>query len=301
MVGVTGALVGSAVIGGIGSAISSGNNKKAINAATDASTAATDRSIALQRDVYNSNSENLSPFMARGNRAGDAINALLGLGGPEPAQLPGGARYGNPTAATTYAPYGGNVNPNFYSGQSFYGGEQLPFSGGDFFGVGGRSPGFGFQNQPSRATYQTPSYSAAEAPESGQSAYERAFDNFKDSTGYRYRVDEGNEAINSGYAARGALRSGAALKALQDRGQNVASNEFGRYLGYLGNQQGVGLSGASALAGVGQGFANNVSNLEGQNAATIGNAAIARANNNNNFIGSVAGGIGTALGSSFGG
>lgn len=128
-------------------------------------------------------------------------------------------------------------------------------------------------------------------------AQNNAFDIFRNSTNYQFRLGEGMNALNSGLASSGILQSGAAMREAQRYGQDFASNEFGNYMAYLGNQQGVGLGGASALAGVGQGYANNITSLNMQNASNLGNAAIARANNSNALLGNIAGGIGNIVGS----
>jgi hypothetical protein len=121
---------------------------------------------------------------------------------------------------------------------------------------------------------------AGPLPQSQQQAANSAFDIFRNSTGYQFRLGEGANALNSQYAGRGTLQSGAAAKALQEYGQNFASNEFGNYMGYLGNQQGVGISGASALAGVGQNYANSVMTNNNNAGTAQMNAAMYRGANN---------------------
>lgn len=133
----------------------------------------------------------------------------------------------------------------------------------------------------------------------------QAFDRYQGSSGYQFRKDEGMNALASNYRARGVSQSGAADKALLKFGQDYGSNEFGRYMGYLGNQQGVGLSAASALAGVGQNYANSVS-ANNQNAANaVSNAALVNGQNTANAYGTAFNALGNfagqALGSSFGG
>lgn len=124
-----------------------------------------------------------------------------------------------------------------------------------------------------------------------QAAARKAFDTYRNSTGYQFRLGEGMNALNSGYAGAGTIQSGAAMKAATEYGQNFASNEFGNYMGALGNQQGVGLSAGGALAGVGTNYANSLGNIYGQRADTIGNAALANASNINSLIGTGMAGI----------
>jgi hypothetical protein len=82
------------------------------------------QSMGLNQSLYNSNYDTLSPFVSRGNVAGDAINALLGLpqaptmrspletasGGLAPIQLPPQPAGGTPTPAPGQPP-AGPVNP----------------------------------------------------------------------------------------------------------------------------------------------------------------------------------------------
>lgn len=123
-----------------------------------------------------------------------------------------------------------------------------------------------------------------------------AFGAFQNSDGYQFRKQQGLDATNAGYAARGMLQSGAALKALSDYGQNTASGEFGKYLSYLGGQQGVGLSGANALAGVGTNYANATSANNDSAATVSANAGLASAGQQNALIGSTLGTFGNVAG-----
>lgn len=122
---------------------------------------------------------------------------------------------------------------------------------------------------------------------------ERGFNRYQRSTGYQHRLNEGYDALNSGYAGAGVLQSGAAMKGAVRFGQNFASNEFGNYMNMLGNQQGVGLSGASALAGVGQNYANSMAANNNDRAGAIGNAALIQGQNNPfaNALGMLGGGL----------
>ena len=159
---------------------------------------------------------------------------------------------------------------------------------------------FGYGN----AFYQPYSYQPQQAtqpvePTTTQQDYENAFQNYRDSTGYQFRQQEGNNALNTGYAANGALRSGAAQKAFADYNQNISSSEFGNYLGQLANQQGVGLSAASAVAGVGQNYVNNVTANNNSAGTVAANAALASGQANANLYGQLGNAFGT-FASSFG-
>ena len=276
MIGTAAAIIGSAVIGAGVSAMGASKNSKAIRKSTQAQTAANDQSIALQRETYGQNKEILNPFVQRGNAAGGAINALLGLGGPAPQvsqqQQPQG-----------YSGFG-DMQPGYMGGRGYGDGhiEQQRTDEGAFSSTQYGGP-------QAQAEYERPQPNALDQQRA-------AFDQFRNSTGYQFRLNEGYDGLNSAYAGAGTLRSGAAGKAFQRYGQDYASNEFGNYMGYLGNQQGVGLQAGSALAGVGQSYANNVTALNGRQADNISNAAVARANNSNSMISGIASSFGNALG-----
>jgi len=69
------------------------------------------------------------------------------------------------------------------------------------------------------------------APTSGQQV-------LNDDPGYQFRMNEGMKAINASAAAKGGLQSGAALKAAQQYGQGLASQEYGASYGRaLGRNQ----------------------------------------------------------------
>lgn len=254
-----GAVLGGASI--VGSFIGSSANKKAAKKAGQISQQATDQSIALQRESRDMALQRLDPYNNRGNVAGNQINALLGLGGSQQQGGPAG------------------IQPNALS----------QFSAAQRYGLGD-NPIFGPNSLATGGT-AAPSVSP-------QQAAQNAFDQFRQSTNYQFRLGEGLDAVNSGYAGNGVLQSGAALRGINDYAQNMASGELGNYLALLGQQQGVGAGAASAAAGVGQNFANNAANLIVNNADNQANAAIYRAQNNP-FANALGSGIGVLSG--FGG
>jgi hypothetical protein len=119
----------------------------------------------------------------------------------------------------------------------------------------------------------------------------------KQSPGYQFRLDEGNRSLNTGWAARGLLNSGAAQKAILKYGQDYASNEYGNRFNQLAQQQGVGLSAGNALAGVGTNFANSASNQNNALASVQANAALANGQATANIYGTAANALGQIGGS----
>jgi len=83
---------------------------------------------------------------------------------------------------------------------------------------------------------------------------------FQASPDYAYRFGEGQKAVTNNYATGGMLNSGAALSALQDRGQNTASAEYGNWWDRQSGLANLGQSSVNALAGYGQNYANSYGN-----------------------------------------
>lgn len=284
----------SAIVGGasiLGSVLGSKSNNKAINNATDAQSQGNREALQYMRESRGENNARLDPFITGGLQAFNARNALLGLNDNSVGPV---AQQQNTNALLPSGAPGGQA----YAGSPIAGiraGEDLNNSGG-FNVVGGRSPGFGFSDgQFNNALSPQPNVQQAVGAPSQQTA-EGAFDTFRNSTGYQFRLNEGLDAVNSGYAGAGTLQSGAAMKGINEYGQNFASNEFGNYMGYLGDQAGMGYGAAGAAAGVSTNFANSAANLAQQNGNNLANAAVAKANNNNALYGGIASGIGTIFG-----
>lgn len=116
---------------------------------------------------------------------------------------------------------------------------------------------------------------------------------FEKDPGYEFRMTEGQRGVEGSAAARGALLSGAALKALTRYNQNFASNEYGladarfardqnnRY-GRLLGIAGIGENAVGRVGAAGQNYGNNVTNLltgAGNAAGNAGAAATIGANN----------------------
>lgn len=301
-------------VAGVGAAASASAQKSAANKAsqTAADTAAANN--ALTQQIYNQNAATLAPFVQRGNAAGGAMNALLGLGGGptnnaatqamptmQQGQQDGvfygarGQQVGGPLGMVL-SKVGGQVASNFgvddYSNVGGYipGGitpEAYSNWGGmdanGMPGLPGPISGYGGGTFNMDGTVATPS-----AQDAANSAYEI----FKRSTNYQGRLKEGANALNSMWAGGGAVKSGAAGKAFEKYGQDYASNELMNYMNLLGNQQGVGMGAASAQAGVGQNYVNTVSANNNAAGTAAANAALAKGNNSfGNVLGLIGGGL----------
>lgn len=275
--------VGTAAASIGGGLLSASAQKKAAKTTADTSLQTTQQNNALTRDIYNQNTGNIRPFMESGTRANALLdNLLYGYQGPQQAGQQQFAPSGTGGQMRPPGAYGGVVSPINLSGGGMYDEMQG--------GYGQPQPGQGFQGQiPGAVTTQAPN---------GLNAW----DAFRNSTNYQFRLGEGLKAANQGYAARGTLQSGAALKGLNDYGQNFASNELGNWMSMLGNQQNLGLSGASALAGVGQNMVGNITANNNSAASAAANAALMQGQANANLygtIGNALGGIAGTLTSSY--
>jgi hypothetical protein len=319
---------GIAAVGAIGGAvISSSAQKKAANQANDAQQAATQaqlqlgrETMALNKDIYNSNYAVLSPYASRGNVAGDSINALLGL--PQaPAMTSPLANPSNPNGGGSLTPEQqwaqGAIDamaPRVTRQSTWDGANALQDPTAKLNYILARSPAtsdqyplyqsyLGSHPQPQAGTPQTTpeagTTTPASTPVTGVSATD-AMHNFANSAGMQFQLQQGENAINNGYAAKGQLQSGAAMKALQSFGQNTAlNNYFMPYMGLLGGQQATGAGAASSIAGVGANFGNTAANINagmGQNiqsgANSASNAALLRGQATSNMWS----GVGSALG-----
>lgn len=284
-------------LAGAGAVASSSAQKSAANKAsqTAADTAASNN--ALTQRIYDQNSATLSPFVQRGNAAGGAMNALLGLGGSATNNagmeqvsgwqgLPTGQAYGVADwNANNGAPFQRD-GINDYSQIGAYGwGGITPDAYSNWGGMdatGGYLP----------AVQPTAQTGIAQTGQTAQQAANNAYDIFKGSTNYQGRLQEGANALNSMWAGSGAVKSGAAGKAFEKFGQDYASNELMNYMSLLGNQQGVGLGAASAQAGVGQNYVNTVSANNNAAGTAAANAALVKGNNSfGNVLGMIGGGL----------
>lgn len=288
----------AALVGGVasigGAILGSKAQKKAANTAAQAATENTAANNALARDIYGQNKQTLSPFINTGTQASGAINALLGLGGNGYVQ----------SGQSAGIPAGGYAPQDFANGlpAGLQMGTMMNSRGNGMWNgepISDMSWSDGQQYAP-QPQYAAANVNTQAAPQNQQQQYQNAFDNYRNSTGYQFRLGEGARALDNSYASRGVGQSGAAAKAALGYGQNIASGEFGNYLNALMSQQGVGLSAAGAQAGVSTNFVNQTTANNNSGASALANAAIAKGNATGNMWSGIAGGIGNIFGSSFG-
>lgn len=133
-----------------------------------------------------------------------------------------------------------------------------------------------------------------------QATAQGGFRDYMANSDYGFAFGNGAGAINSGYAAQGALQSGAAMKAMEQYRQNLQAGYRGEYMGQLGQQQGVGMGAASALAGVGQNMVGQVSANNNNAGSAAANAALMGGVASNNMYAGIGSALGNFAGNAFG-
>jgi hypothetical protein len=87
--------------------------------------------------------------------------------------------------------------------------------------------------------------------------------NFANSTGMNFVMDQGSRAITGNAAARGLLNSGSTLKALNKFGQGVGSTYLNNYMDNLFKLSNVGLQAGNVMSGAG-GWSKGQSDSSGE-------------------------------------
>jgi len=136
---------------------------------------------------------------------------------------------------------------------------------------------------------------------SGGDAAAKALETFRGSTGYQDLLRQGLGAVNSNAYAGGTAQSGATLKALQDRGSQIANSSAQQWLGNLGQLQQLGQGAAGLVAGVGQNTVTGMNNATQTATDASGNAAIIGNNAWQKALQGVFNSGAQAFGSSYGG
>jgi hypothetical protein len=133
-------------------------------------------------------------------------------------------------------------------------------------------------------------------------ATQKAFNDYLNSTGYQFNLNQGLDAVTQSKAASGLLGSGSTLEALDNYATGEADQYGQQYVGDLQNVVGTGTSAANALSGTGQSYANAVSSNNNSAATTSANAGLVSASQTNALIGNALSAYGTLRGaSSYGG
>jgi hypothetical protein len=263
-IGTTAAILGASALGAAGSIASNSAQSKAAKSAANASQQATDASIAEQRRQFDIAQQNQQPWLNTGTAALGQLASLYGLStgvGSQPSTGQGfneaGYLLANPDVAASIQ-------------QGGFGGSALNHYN-QYGQAEGRQGGVATTGQVGGAT-ATPS----------------GMDAFFTSPDYQFRQNEQARALTARNASLGIQDSGAAQKAALQYSGNLASGEFNNYANRLASLAGVGQSAANQSAQQGQNFANNFSNLQGQNAQNLGSSYMQQGQNTANMWGNLA-------------
>lgn len=243
--------------------------------AAKAQTAAANKDIAFQKETRDLIRGDLAPYRTGGVTAQQALDYELGLGGKP---MIGGTApqietiAGQPAQAAQGGPrFGGNT----VLGSQFGVGVQ--------HSSGGTPTTYRVNGQTFASLQEAQAY--ANANKTGGTEY----GGYTKTPGYDFRLQQGQDSLQAGAAARGGLYSGAAMRDLLKYGQDYGSNEYGNYLSRLGARADTGMGAAQMSGQASQQAAAGVSNALGN----IGNAQAAGAIGMGNAI---TGGIQNGLG-----
>lgn len=229
---------------------------------------AADQQYQLQKDIYEDTKGRFQPYEQAGNNALAAYLYEMGLG---PAPTVGGT---TPSIETVTVPGGGGPGQAMADAWPF---RSRRTSEGDVYPAN-RPPA-------SRTLYRVggkdfatmeEAQAWADANKTGGTEY----GGFTATPGYDFRLQSGQDSINALAGARGGLFSGKTLQDLSKFNQNIASDEYGAYLGRLGGLVDMGQASAGNQAQAGNAFAAGASNA----LAAKGNAASAGAIGVNNAL-----------------
>lgn len=251
--------------------ISGSMGASAARSSGDAQAASTDRATEEQRRQFDKQVELQSPFRDAGVTGLNRLMYLLGLGGgggttSAPSQsreqlrqqlLP---QFTNTTEKTVYDTMLGML-PGYVSGPQIE--KQTTIDENGLSSAIERALA-----QQTGQTGQSGQSGALSDADYGSLMRDFSMADYQADPGYAFRKAEGMKGIESGAAARGGLLSGAALKAIQKYGQDLASNEYGNaYNRFTANQTNK-YNKLSGLVNTGQGATNVLSNA----AANLGNS-----------------------------
>lgn len=111
----------------------------------------------------------------------------------------------------------------------------------------------------------------------------------KNMPGYQFALQQGLQATQSGFAAKGLGQSGAALKGAANYAEGLAGTTYQQLFGNVLSTVGLGENAAATLGTQGLGYTNAQNNLTTGAAAAQASGVIGGAN-------SLIGGLNTAIG-----
>lgn len=235
------AVAGSAALGYAGS-----------QNATDAQKAGAEQGMRANQQAYDQQMRLNRPYQTIGTGAVNKLGQLLGLSGYESGAPVDVENYIRQAAGTGYDQ---GYRSGDLSRDKIIEGALANYKSGSYGDDQSALKTFG---------YQAPT--TAPSSEFGSLMKDFGTQDFEQDPGYAFRLSEGLKAVDRQAAAKGGLMSGAALKASQRYGQDIASQEYqNAFNRYQTNRQNK-LQPLQYLTGVGQ----NAANLSSANAGQYG-------------------------------
>lgn len=303
-IGTTAAILASAAVSAGSSAYGASQQSKAAKNAAAASQQATDSANATQLQMYNQTRADQEPWRQVGIGALGQMAQLYGISMPAPMGNAQGLIGDQPISGSNYAAYV-DANPDLLALYNSQGGmargrtkEQFGQYHYQGYGAGeGRAvPQFGTPaNIAAPAQGQAQQAPGQAMPGNAPAGSDPRFANFFASPDYQFRLSEGNRNLNANAATTGTLQSGAAQKALQNYGQNMASGEYGNYYNKLSALAGVGQTANSANQAAGGAYAGATNQNLMNNASNKASSYGAIASANGQAAGQIAGSVSNAF------
>lgn len=282
--------------------------KDASRDAAKASQYATDKTIGLQKEIFDKIWGGTQVQRDYGNAATAMMAQIMGLSLPttspsgQPQTLPG-----QPQTSASASLNGGKdgmgpmlarMNPGGFDQTDLTRSDPTDFR--NTFGGGGLTSGRTGQTQiiPGNALGSGPVQSSAPTQPFDVTSWLRS------TPGYEANFKEGARALNTSLASRGKLFAGDAGREMTRYGQEHADRIFGDQWNRLAGIAGAGQTATSQGGQAGQNYANQSGNALQNNAANLGSSYANRGNAISGFWGSVNGSVnnaGNAFSKMFGG
>lgn len=244
------------------------------------SAAGAEQAINLSRDIYNDQRALNMPAYNAGNAARDQYMRMLGLSVPAASSAPAGIgqSYAAPTSVGGWFGEGKDpvVNQQLYASDPAYRqawDEVAAFHRNTYGSTnykGGSKDALASHLGELYAKYQPQAQAQAPAAQAQpQQPQDLAgiYDQWRNTPGYQFGLQEGNRSIEASAAARGGLNSGATLKALQRYGTDYADQQGYRpYMNSLASLFGGAQQAVSNIGSAGSSYGSQAGQAT-QNAA----------------------------------
>jgi hypothetical protein len=308
--------VAAAAIGAAGSIAGGVMASKGAKKAGQAQQQGYDEATALQREMWQQQQRQMAPWLKAGGTGLNALMYGLGLGGNLPTSAYGsmqqefdpvavmGERPTDPDGARQW-------DINAAAGQAQFNKNQLAGKLQEEKNLAAMTPE---QRAAYEAKYSAGGMNAGGLMDKGPEYKEFGMDQFQKDPGYKFRLRQGLKALDRTASARGGLLSGGALKAAEQYGQNLGSQEYGNAFDRYNTEQTnlfnrfqIGQANQynrlASLSGMGQQTAQQLGQSGQQYGQNMGNLAIGAGENQANALlgqanarGSMYQGIGQAFG-----